>query len=43
MTARNAVYGIKQKLRVESMQGLVIWAMQNGLLDDYMEKERQPS
>ncbi len=43
VTARNAVYGIKQKLRVESMQGLVIWAMQNGLLDDYMEKERQPS
>ena len=35
MTVRNAVYGIQQKLGVTSMQGLVLWAARNGLLDDY--------
>ena len=35
VTVRNAIYGIQQKLRVTSMQGLVLWAARNGLLDDY--------
>ena len=35
VTVRNAIYGIQQKLDVTSMQGLVLWAARNGLLDDY--------
>ena len=35
VTVRNAVYGIQNKLGVVSMQGLVLWAVRNGLLDDY--------
>ena len=35
VTVRNAVYGIQRKLKVGSMQGLVLWAVRNGLLDDY--------
>ena len=34
VTVRNAIYGIQQKLRVTSMQGLVLWTARNGLLDD---------
>ena len=35
VTVRNAVYRIQRKLEVKSMQGLVLWAVQNGLLDAY--------
>ena len=35
VTVRNAVYGIQEKLGVKSMQELVLWAVRNGLLDDY--------
>ena len=35
VTVRNAIYGIQEKLGVTSMQGLVLWAARNGLLDDY--------
>ncbi len=35
VTVRNAIYGIQGKLGVTSMQGLVLWAARNGLLDDY--------
>ena len=35
VSVRNAVYGIQRKLGVDSMQGLVLWAVRNGLLDDY--------
>ena len=35
VTARNAIYGIQQKLGVRTMQGLVLWCVHNGLLDDY--------
>ena len=38
VTARNAVYSIQQKLGVKSMQGLVLWAVRNGLLDDYAKE-----
>ena len=38
VTVRNAVYGIQSKLGVESMQGLVLWAVRNGLLDEYVEE-----
>ena len=34
VTVRNAIYGIQSKLEVGSMQGLVLWALRNGLLDD---------
>ena len=33
VTARNAVYGIQQKLDVTSMQELVLWAARNGLTE----------
>ena len=35
VTVRNAVYSIQQKLEAGSMQELVLWAVRNGLLDDY--------
>ena len=35
VTVRNTVYSIQNKLDVGSMQGLVLWAVRNGLLDDY--------
>lgn len=35
VTARNAIYAIQQKLRGDSMQGMVLWVVRNGLLDDY--------
>ena len=34
VTARNAIYGIQRKLGVGTMQGLVLWAVRNGLLGD---------
>ena len=33
VTVRNAIYGIQHKLNVGSMQGLVLWAVRNGLLE----------
>ena len=35
VTVRNAIYAIQTKLKVRTMQGLVLWAVRNGLLDDY--------
>ena len=35
VTVWNAVYSIQEKLGIGSMQGLVLWAVRNGLLDDY--------
>ena len=32
VSVRNTVYGIQAKLKVDSMQGLVLWAVRNGLL-----------
>ena len=43
VSVRNAVYGIQRKLGVESMQGLVLWAVRNGLLDDYATGGREES
>lgn len=34
VTVRNAIYGIQDKLGVETKQELVVWAVRNGLLDD---------
>ena len=31
---RNAIYRIQEKLGVDSKQGLVVWAVRNGLLED---------
>ena len=39
VTVRNAVYSIQHKLQVGSMQGLVVWAVRNGLLDDYAAED----
>ena len=35
VTIRNAIYGIQNKLGIETKQGLVVWAVRSGLLDDY--------
>ena len=35
MTIRNGIYGIQDKLKIETKQELVVWAVRNGLLDDY--------
>lgn len=35
LTIRNAIYGIQDKLGIETKQELVIWAVRMGLLDDY--------
>ena len=34
VTIRNAIYTIQIKLGVNSKQEVVVWAAQNGLLDD---------
>ncbi len=34
VTVRNAIYGIQDKLGVETKQELVVWAVRNGLLDE---------
>ena len=35
VTVRNAVYRIQGKLGLEKVQGLVLWAVRNGLLDNH--------
>ena len=35
VTVRNAIYRIQHKLKIETMQGLVLWSVRNGLLDNY--------
>ncbi len=35
VSVRNAIYRIQQKLRIGTIQGLVLWAVRNGLLDEY--------
>ena len=35
VTIRNGVYGIQDKLKIGTKQELVVWAVRNGLLDDY--------
>ena len=42
MTVRNAIYRIQRKLGVGSMQELVIWAVRNGLLDEYARGAKNP-
>ena len=34
VTIRNAIYGIQVNLGVSTKQEMVVWAVQNGLLDD---------
>ena len=34
LTIRNAIYGIQDKLGIETKQELVVWAVRSGLLDD---------
>ena len=35
LTIRNAIYGIQDKLKVQTKQALVVWAVRNGLLDNW--------
>ena len=35
VTIRNAIYTIQDKLGIDTMRGLVVWAVRHGLLDDY--------
>ena len=35
VTIRNAIYGIQDKLGIKTKQELAVWAVRNGLLDDY--------
>ena len=35
VTIRNAIYGIQDKLGIDTKQGLVVWAVRSGLLDDH--------
>ena len=35
VTIRNAIYGIQDKLGIETKQELVVWAVRNGLLDHH--------
>ena len=37
VTVRNAVYGIQEKLGLEKVHGLVLWAVRNGLLDHHAD------
>ena len=39
VTVRNAIYGIQQKLRIGTMQELVVWAVRNGLVDNFAEEQ----
>ena len=34
VTVRNAIYGIQQKMRIDTMQELVLWCGSNGLVDN---------
>ena len=34
VTIRNAIYGIQDKLKIETKQELVVWAVRNSLLDE---------
>ena len=34
VTVRNALYGVQQKLKVKTMQGLVLWCVRNGMVGD---------
>ena len=39
VTIRNAIYGIQDKLGIETKQEMVVWAVQNGLLDGNQVEE----
>ena len=43
VTVRNAIYGIQGKLKIESMQATVLWAVRNGLLDRYLTDNQGPA
>ena len=37
VTVRNAIYRIQEKLGLEKVHGLVLWAVRNGLLDNHAD------
>ena len=39
VTVRNTLYRIQDKLEIETKQGLVIWAVRNGLVEDVEEDD----
>ena len=41
VTIRNAVYGIQDKLKIETKQELVVWAVRSGLLNEWGEADKR--
>ena len=41
LTIRNSIYGIQRKLQAKSKQEMVVWAVRNGLLDNFLEPNSQ--
>ena len=37
LTIRNSIYRIQNKLEIRTKQGIVVWAVRNGLLDDFVQ------
>ena len=37
LTIRNTIYRIQNKLGIRTKQRIVVWAVRNGLLDDYVQ------
>ena len=37
LTIRNSIYRIQNKLGIRTKQRIVVWAVRNGLLDDYVQ------
>ena len=38
LSIRNAIYGIERKLGLRTKQEIVVWAVRNGLLDDFTQE-----
>ena len=38
LTVRNNIYRIQSKLGIGTKQGIVVWAVRNGLLDDFVQE-----
>lgn len=38
LTVRNNIYRIQRKLGIGTKQGIVVWAVRNGLLDDFVQE-----
>ena len=43
VTIRNTIYRIQNKLGINTKQELVVWAVRNGLLDNFTPGDHPPS